>query len=61
MKIYFATWTEENQRWSLDKKKARRRLLSYYFIKDEAANYLKRYFKGRLREDVDNKSGSNDR
>jgi len=42
MKIYLATWVEENQRVSLDKKESLHRLLSYFFIKKEI-DFLKEY------------------
>lgn len=34
MKIFFATWQEQNQGESLSKKKAENRLLSYFFIRE---------------------------
>lgn len=56
MKIYFATWTEDNQRVSLNARGARRRLLSYYFLLDAGKNYLRRYCSGRLDDGKRDKS-----
>lgn len=45
MKIYLATWIEENQGVSLSKQGARQRLMSYFFIRDMARSYLTKYIK----------------
>ena len=45
MKIYFATWLEDNQGVSLTKQNAKHRLMSYYFLRTvkNNSNYVKRY------------------
>ena len=42
MRIYLASWTEENQKTSLDKMGYDTRLLSYFFIR-EAKDFLFKY------------------
>ena len=44
MKIYLATWQEQNQEVSLNNKKNITRLLSYYFIRTNN-NFLMDYIK----------------
>lgn len=47
MKIFLATWLEENQAVSLTNQNARHRLMSYYFLKQikNDPGYVKRYAK----------------
>jgi hypothetical protein len=44
MRIYFATWIEQNQGVTLSKKKATNRLISYFFLRD-GKNNLHKYIK----------------
>ena len=47
MKIFLATWLEDNQGKSLTENNNVRRLMSYYFIKTGSKNFdLKRYVEG---------------
>ena len=50
MKIYFATWTEEdNQGETLTKAKAKKRLMSYFFLRE--FKFFKEYAKtGRVKK-----------
>lgn len=45
MRIFLATWLEENQAVSLTKQNAKHRLMSYYFLREikNDPNYVKRY------------------
>lgn len=43
MKIFLATWLEDNQGLTLDKINAKNRLLSYFFLKETSLNFLKKY------------------
>ncbi len=38
VRIYLATWLEDNQGVSLTKANARRRLISYYFVSTQGKN-----------------------
>jgi hypothetical protein len=50
MKIYLATWTEDNQGETLTKAGAKDRLMSYYFLKDVRKGFLKEYVEtGKVR------------
>ena len=43
MKVYLATWVEDNQGESLTDEGADKRLLSYWFVKDLPGNDFRRY------------------
>lgn len=43
MKIYLATWLEDNQGLTLTEQGSNRRLLSYYFLKDAPADFMEKY------------------
>ena len=43
MKIYLATWTEQNQGVSLTKVGGHHRLISFFFFKEVSAETIKRY------------------
>jgi len=45
VRIFLATWLEENQGVSLTKQNAKHRLMSYYFLRTlkNDPNYIKRY------------------
>jgi hypothetical protein len=43
MKIYLATWTEQNQGVSLSKVNYKTRLLSYFFLKGSKIKSIKDY------------------
>lgn len=43
MRIYLATWMEDNQGRSLQKIGYRNRLMSFFFLKDTEKNILKKY------------------
>jgi hypothetical protein len=43
MKIYLATWTEQNQGVSLNALKKRDRLISYYFLQDVPPEWVEIY------------------
>jgi hypothetical protein len=45
MKIYLATWLEDNQGITLTNVGYNRRLLSYYFIREAAPDFLNQYSK----------------
>lgn len=45
MKIYLATWAEDDQGETLTKTGNRRRLMSYYFLKDVAEDFVVNYVK----------------
>jgi len=43
MKIYLATWLEDNQGKSLTKIGSVNRLMSFFFLKENPKNFLKQY------------------
>ncbi len=45
MKIFLATWLEDNQGQTLTKTGCNNRLLSYYFLKDAPKGFLDKYSK----------------
>jgi hypothetical protein len=45
MKIYLATWTEDNQGETLSKAGVEHRLMSYYFLKEAKESFLPQYVK----------------
>ena len=45
MKIYLATWLEDNQAKTLTKANYKERLLSYFFVKEGKPNFLPLYVK----------------
>jgi hypothetical protein len=50
MRIFLATWLEDNQGLSLQKKGARNRLMSYYFLREAKKDILPQYvMKGQLK------------
>jgi len=60
MKIYLATWLEDNQGTTLTKVGAKNRLMSFFFLKDTKRNFLKRYIRtglgGKINEDKKTRS-----
>ena len=51
MKIFLATWLEDNQGLTLSKANAKNRLLSYFFLKETSINFLKKYvIHGKIRK-----------
>jgi hypothetical protein len=52
MKIFLATWLEHNQGVTLTKARAKNRLMSYFFIKDDLKNFdIREYVRrGKIRE-----------
>jgi len=60
MKIYLATWLEDNQGESLTERGACRRLVSYWFVKDLPEEDFRRYAEtGRLVLGREDGNGSN--
>ncbi len=56
MKIYLATWLEDNQGKTLTKVDYSNRLLSYFFLKEAKDNFLKLYVKfGKVNIKKENK------
>lgn len=45
MKMYLATWLEDNQGVTLTKVGGNKRLLSFYFLQDAPAGFLQEYAK----------------
>jgi len=49
MRIFLATWTEDNQGETLTKVDYQNRLMSYYFLKETKPEFLPEYVKtGRI-------------
>ena len=56
MKIYLATWLEDNQAITLTKVDYRNRLMSYFFLKDAKKNFVPLYTKfGKINTKKENK------
>lgn len=50
MKIYLATWTEENQKKSLNRMNCLTRLLSFFFVKNEHKGWIRDYAESYLKK-----------
>ncbi len=55
MKIYLATWLEDNQGVTMTNIGVNKRLLSYFFLKETSRNFTKKYVRtgigGSVNED----------